>query len=1514
MAESYRGLTIRIGADTSKLSSALRAANGAITATANQARRLKQALVMDPGNMGIAAQQMSVAGTQADAVARKLSTLREAYRNVSQQVSQASENSGKTFGEIAKDTENADQKAQDLKQTYYALESQLANAYKQMSAISHNVGNGKNFKVTDGDTTDLEKIIREYDAIRRKREELNSLDSRTDEQEKTLKSLGRQIPKYAELIEKVRPLKKEFVEVSKAYDDAKVVAGLRDTEVEISKTHAQLVQLVRASENLSDSPIKLNMEQTNAEMKEFAALAKDAETMAELLGKQVNISPSGLVAAVRQGGALRQQFVATREQAARLGDAIKAYKSAGIDKVAANTKDAKKSAADARREYENAAARVKELKQGIEDAKAAQERLTREGKQNSDTYRQKAADIERFTQELREAAPQAETLREKLDISNAVVEYREATTQLEALKGTMSQMSAVGQLGNVTSAALLLAEQVGQYARQGVTEVVDSTVRLDSAFADMRKTVDGTEEEFQKLYDSAVAASKVQPISADTILSIEALGGQLGFANEGLGRLEEFAEVVSGLDVATNMDWETAGTYMAQFFNIFDTNKDLVSNYGSALVELGNHFATTETDIALMSSRIASAGTSIGMTEADVMGLSTALASMGVRAEAGGSSISTIMTNIDKSVAFGTEGIKKYADDFGMTVDEFVSMIRTLDDDALGDIAKNYGMTAKKFNEATVGAVDSLNEWAKVAGYDTAEKFAAAWEGDPIDALTAIFMGLDEAVEKEGNLAIMLDDLGVKSIRQLDISRRLASNPTLLADAVRSANTAWSENTALTNEVEKRNESLSARFETLENVITSVKTELGEGLSPIVDFAIDKMTSLADVLSDMPDDAKTGILAIGSGLAGLAVATPIINGVGGALGKFVLEVVKLGGMAASSISGIFTAFSMVESAADIIPAFSLAAGSVLGPLATALPVIGGVVAVLGGLALAYKNVIKPAMDAKKASADLNAALKVTRDTADNLAGGLKGGEDAVSSFGGVARKQAMSVRELADDLDSFNESISSMSDPVEKSNALLDEYQQVIDNVRKSGVNGAQDMAKLEWAVKGINDTFGTNYTAQDILNDKYVSEEGEIDNLCDHIDKLIAKRQEQARMDAAQDIYTESLKKQYEYEQNLDLAAENYKRAMEEAHEVYMNAHGGMDTTDEELLERNTMGVRRYKDELDAAQKALNAVNDEVLEAEGLLTRTTEAVNGGSDAIKNFVDTAYQGWDIDWSDALERNGIGLEEFAQKASDAGIGLEDLQAVANDPNVFFSQWVDECEGDIDSLIAKIQEYNDKEIEEKEVAIKVPDQKLSLDESKLDPGSSIQAERSISVKVDTASSMNEINVLTDAIDNVPKKVETTAFAYTDTADQNLITTRQLADALPFLKTIHVNFSVDTSSLTAAEQRYEQFKARTKNAAGGIRYHADGVILNRPTWIGNRDIAGEAGAEAIIPLTNKRYVQPFANTVADGMLSKLDGLNAGGDTYNITVNAAGDTGDDIARAITRELRAYQLMRTGR
>ena len=103
------------------------------------------------------------------------------------------------------------------------------------------------------------------------------------------------------------------------------------------------------------------------------------------------------------------------------------------------------------------------------------------------------------------------------------------------------------------------------------------------------------------------------------------------------------------------------------------------------------------------------------------------------------------------------------------------------------------------------------------------------------------------------------------------------------------------------------------------------------------------------------------------------------------------------------------------------------------------------------------------------------------------------------------------------------------------------------------------------------------------------------------------------------------------------------------------------------------------------------------------------------------------------------------------------------------------------------------------------------------------------------------------------------------------------------------------------------------RTENipmamAAGGIRYHADGFIANRRGSGVPLDIVGEDGAEAIIPLTNKQYVRPFADTVAEQMLSRMGGM--GGVTVKLNYDASNDA-NEIAREIAYTL--DQIRRTG-
>jgi len=368
-----------------------------------------------------------------------------------------------------------------------------------------------------------------------------------------------------------------------------------------------------------------------------------------------------------------------------------------------------------------------------------------------------------------------------------------------------------------------------------------AAVDMDTAMTGVRKTVDGTAQDYENLKNAALEFSQTNAVSATQLLDIEALGAQLGYTldvmDNGKTQVQEFGEVVSGLEIATNMDAEQAGTELAQFANITKMSKEETSNYGSTIVALGNNLATTESDVSSMAMRLAAAGSQVGMSQADIMGLAGALTSMGMEAAAGGSAMSTVISQIDKDVASGSDNVKAWAEAAKMSADDF----------------------------------------------------AEAWKNDPVEAFSAVISGMEEASGEGSNLSLILEDLGISELRQTDAMKRLAGNSQVLTDAVDLANTAWEENTALGNEVASKNDSMAAKFEMLKNKVTAILTEVG---GPLVDAVLDAIDAAEPFIKGIGDAAKAfsemdeGQQRVIIGLAGAAAAFgPVVSGLGGLIGN-----------------------------------------------------------------------------------------------------------------------------------------------------------------------------------------------------------------------------------------------------------------------------------------------------------------------------------------------------------------------------------------------------------------------------------------------------------------------------------------------------------------------------------------------------------------------------------------------------------------------------------------------------
>lgn len=676
-------------------------------------------------------------------------------------------------------------------------------------------------------------------------------------------------------------------------------------------------------------------------------------------------------------------------------------------------------------------------------------------------------------------------------------------------------------------------EQVGSKATRALTVPIAAAaaacgaaaVEIDTSLTNVRKTVDGTEQQYNQLKEAAIEFSKTNAVSASQILDIQALGAQLGYS---IDELQEFGEVVSGLDIATNMSADEAATELAQFANIMGMAHDQTRNYGSTIVELGNNFATTEADVSHMAMRIAGAGKQIGLSEADVLGLATALSSMGIEAEAGGTAISTIMAQIDKDVAKGTAGLDRYAKQAGMTAGDFAAAMRD-NADQFKDLAAANGMTLKALQGETVGALDSLELWASTANMSAAD-FAKAWGEDAAGAISSVLVGMDKAVEEGGNMSIMIEDLGITSIRQTDTLKRLASNSEFLGDAVKTANRAWEENSALQAEVDNRNQSMAARLEMLKNKVTAVAEEVG---TPLVNAALE-FVDAADPVLDVVSGAAEAFAAMDEedqkmvvGLVAAAAAFgPVVTG-----GGKVLAVA--GDLIAKTGRGVQTFGGFIGSLKDTGVAAGVAQKAV-GGLNTAmkLSAAGLAIGLIADLVGQFQSYCAHEQLVEEATAGLASAFEETSASAEGSAPG-------VESMGAAIQSTVKSAEECLQAQSELAAAIRESWGGVQADAAMVDGYTATIELLAGKSDLSAQQQTELKLAVEGLNDATGSSIEVIDAQNGA----------LSESTEAILANAdawRKKAEAEALQEMYKDLLRQNYENAQALTAATNELSAASE--------------------------------------------------------------------------------------------------------------------------------------------------------------------------------------------------------------------------------------------------------------------------------------------------------------------------------------------------------------------------------
>lgn len=338
-----------------------------------------------------------------------------------------------------------------------------------------------------------------------------------------------------------------------------------------------------------------------------------------------------------------------------------------------------------------------------------------------------------------------------------------------------------------------------------------ASMDFESAITGVAKTTDLTDEELSAMSDSIKALSTEIPATTEEIAAVAEAAGQLGIQKDAL---LDFTEIMTMLGTATNMTADEAATALARFANITGMATDNYGRLGSVIVDLGNNFATTESEIVAMGTRLASAGKLAGLTEPEIMALAAAMSSVGIEAEAGGTAMTQTLNAIEKAVAKGG---------------------------------------------------DDLAEFARIAGMSS-EEFSSAWKNDAMSALTSFIGGLGKLDEQGESTVLVLEDLGLTGIRQSNMLKALGLAADQMTGAVNTANTAWQQNTALTNEANKRYATAQSRLAMMQNAYNNLKVAIGDAYTPALSEAYGVGTKVLNEITKFVQ-ANPGVVAAITGLS-----------------------------------------------------------------------------------------------------------------------------------------------------------------------------------------------------------------------------------------------------------------------------------------------------------------------------------------------------------------------------------------------------------------------------------------------------------------------------------------------------------------------------------------------------------------------------------------------------------------------------------------------------------------------
>lgn len=800
MADYYKGLTIRIGADTKPFTQALTALNGAISSVQSSLRLIQKGLKFDPSNLALTKQNVQLVGEKTELLATKFLNFRHELEQVGQ--------SSPSLMRLASSTGNLAARGETALSVYNKIDAELEKFKTHYNTLAK-----KNdvFKKDDfrGTLDGLKKLgLIQDDVI----ENYNQMAATHDRWQSQLEN-----------IEKAQALRRVKIEMEELKSETKASAQ------EFANLFGKM-----AYENITGIDGK-KIASSRAELQKLDNIERELVQHAEELAAAYELDPSKIQLSKAAQDAFNEALTVSEAKLAEAKRELHELNEAGIESTTMSAQEFANALDRANQKLTIAATREAKVAAEAEDLKKQIKEWYASTDKNKDpmdllNMQVRLGKVRQLLNRMRDRVKAASTEYEKLqqqgrkrDVEKSV---QRQTANLAKMKSRVDQVNASLQRTRAKLAALrdlgtTLANTVSPLATAALYRTITAADDLDSAYRDMRKTVDGTEEQFEHLKKAAIEFSQTSVVSASDILEIEAMAGQLGIA---VSNLETFAEVASNLDIATDIESEEIAKSMGQLSNIMHWHEDTVDGvrsdyekFSDALVRLGNNFPTQESAIMNITNRIAPMGTLLDMTTDQVLAWSTALASTGQGPEAAGTALAKTMSQIESATAEGGDSLKAFA-----------------------DIA---GMSSKDFKEL--------------------------WDKDASAGLLEFVEGLKRIDDSGGSVDATLQGLKITGVRQKQALEGLVNTYDVLEDALRESRSAWLLGGDAAEEARKKSEGFSGTYHILLNNGKALASVIGDGLVPFMKTGSEVTSTLATALGNLGVAGKTTVAA----LLGLAAAS-----------------------------------------------------------------------------------------------------------------------------------------------------------------------------------------------------------------------------------------------------------------------------------------------------------------------------------------------------------------------------------------------------------------------------------------------------------------------------------------------------------------------------------------------------------------------------------------------------------------------------------------------------------------